>query len=186
MPRKTVKRDKKGRIVAGSGSLNPGGVPRAALELRMLALEDCGEALAQARKMMRSKDPIAKNFGITHIFQRGLGKAGSAAELPEGIEMPKDIPTSPAELHSLAMRGLAQSLIAIERRGQGHVLSSTEIELQASAAQTLSTLLREDRELGKRGPGSALSDKDLAKEVLGGVPDDQLEAELARRRAPKP
>lgn len=187
MPRKTVKaaavvRDTKGRIV--SGSLNPGGVPKAALELRKLALGNAERALERARELMENENPVAANFGITHILNRSLGKDGSAADLPDDeVELPDEIPTSPAELHTLAMRGLARSLLLLEKQ---RILSPAQIELQAEAAKALSTLLGEERELVKSGPGGNLSDEKLLEEILGSVPLDRLKSVLVKRlRAPE-
>lgn len=175
------RRDEHGRILPGH-TLNPGGVPKEALRLRKVALESAGEALEIAAEMMRSDNPLAQNFGITHILNRALGRDGPASDLPDDeTEIPENLDTSPASLHAMATRGLARSLLHLEARAKSRVLSPGEIELQAEAAKALSTLLKEERELEKAGASGKLSDADLRREVLKSVPLEELQAAITER-----
>lgn len=181
-----VPRDEKGRILPGFSG-NPGGIPAKALEARRLALESMAKVMERAKEAIEQDDDREHlRWGADFIADRGLGRRGKGAELPDEVapEIPTD--TSPAAMLTLAKRGLARVLSHLERRAaSGHPLSDSEVSILTEASRTLSTLANEEREQQKAGVAGSMTDAELREAVLAAMPTEAIEAALAARREAK-
>lgn len=180
---KDVKRDPKGRVVAGGGSLNPGGVPKRALEMRLAALNLVPRAMERLKEMLDSKDPEDYRFAIHELNARGLGKHAPPAELPDDVQPLPAGDASPQALLGRTCSMYANVLGRLEAKAAaGAPMSEAEIASMREMAQTLATLAREEREIAKAGPGADLTDEALVAKVLGAVPLEKLQAALEARQ----
>lgn len=75
-----VKRDERGRILPGR-SLNPGGQPRAAVEVRALLEQNTVKAAQRVIEMMDDADPKIALAAANSILDRVLGRAKQAVEV---------------------------------------------------------------------------------------------------------
>jgi len=74
-----AERDERGRIKPGKGSLNPGGRPKAVMEVVALAREHTAEAIRTLARIMRRKDSsdFARIAAAEAILARAWGKPSS-------------------------------------------------------------------------------------------------------------
>ena len=77
---KEVKRDEKGRIVAGSGPNNPNGRPSVPAEIRALLEEASVDAVRVIIDLVRCGDPKWSYPAATQILDRVMGKPPSSPE----------------------------------------------------------------------------------------------------------
>ena len=162
--------------------MNPGGVPRQALELRRLALERAREWIERLDELTKSKDHRAAVMACQTGLGRALGREVAPSELPEDIPLPPAGETSPARQLQTALELLERDLSYLKARMEaGVVLSENERAALRNNAQILATLAKEDRELAKAGPAAQLSDDKLSAEVLAGMPLEAIRAEVERR-----
>jgi hypothetical protein len=179
---KDIKRDDKGRITPGSGSLNPGGVSRRALEFRRWAQSRLDRAQERLDELLESGDPDDIKFAITEIAARAAGKHAPPSELPDDITPRPGGDASPQSLLNRTCAAYALVLGRFEAKAEvGAPMSESEIASMREMAQTLATLAREERELAKSGPGADLTDEALVAKVLEAVPREKLEMELDAR-----
>lgn len=174
-------RDAKGRVLPGGGSLNPGGVPRAALELRRLALTRAEDAMRRAFEMVEDPDPQVAEIGIRIVLGRALGKESAPAELPDDTPAVGNVDTSPAGLVQLSKQGLAVGLAHLNAKAAAGTITSAETNTLVDLSRALSILAKEERELTKEGPGANLPDDALADAVLSKLPTEKIAAHLAAR-----
>lgn len=175
-------RDARGRVLPGGGSLNPGGVPKAALELRRLALQSAERAMARAVEMVEDPEPEVAAIGIRIILGRALGRESAPAELPDDSAPVGEVDTSPAGLLDLSKRGLAVGLAHLNAKAEAGQITSAETNTLVDLARALAILAKEEREIGKEGAGANLPDDALAEAVLGKLPLERIAAHLEARR----
>jgi hypothetical protein len=71
-----VKRDERGRLLAGGANLNPGGRPRGAIEeVRALLSPHAPQLVAQLIELAQSQNEATRLAAIREAFDRLLGKA---------------------------------------------------------------------------------------------------------------
>jgi hypothetical protein len=180
------RRDALGRIKAGN-TINPGGIPALALELRKLALANAEDALRLAIEWMHSKDEDTAERGLRIVLERALGKDGRVKDLPVDAAALPELDTSPAGLLGLSTRALARVLQHLERRAaSGEALSPEETSQLTDAARMLGALAKEEREQQKTGPERNLPSDVLLQRLLPMLPDSVLRQEMARRDAAPP
>lgn len=162
---------------------NPGGIPRAAVDLRrrlMAHLEDAEGALLD---LMEDEDWKARAAGLSMLFERTLGRPSPASELPSDTEIPSPGDASPKGLLDRALALLERSIATAEAQvSSGLPLSEAQRQTLREDAQTLTALAKEERELSKQASGANLSDAELKAAVMGGLSAEELEAELLRRK----
>jgi hypothetical protein len=181
---KDIKRDKTGKILPGSGSLNPGGIPRRSLELRALALESAERAVGRLIELIEDDNPLVALEAANSLLRRAVGKEVPASEMPEDVQPLPPGDSSPAALLDRSCKVFERTIARTEAKlAAGSPVSEAEIASIREQAQTLSTLAREQRELAKSGPGADLTDEALVAKVLGAVPYEKLQAALDERAA---
>jgi hypothetical protein len=167
-------------------TLNPGGIPSKALELRKLALESADKALRKAIAFLDHPNPEVQEMGVRHVLNRALGKDGTNRDLPGDAPPAGEVDTSPAGLLALATKALGHVLAHWTARAAAGQLVDGDVELVADAARTLQALAREEREQNKGGDDtSALSDAELLARLtpaLQRLPLAELEALVAKRK----
>lgn len=97
-----AERDERGRIVKGSGALNPGGRPKDVGFVRDLARQHTEEAIATLVSIMRdtSARETARVAAAENLLDRGWGKAPQTYTLNHNVERISD-----AELLAIIAEG---------------------------------------------------------------------------------
>jgi len=179
-----ARRDILGRIRQGN-TINPGGIPAKALELRRLALANAEAGLLKAIEWMHSADAETAERGLRIVLERALGKDGRFKDLPVDMAALPELDTSPAGLLALSTRTLARLLQHLERRAaSGEALSAEETGQLTDAARLVATVAKEEREQRKNGPEKSLPSDVLMRRLLPLIPESVLREEMARRTAP--
>lgn len=179
---KPVNRAPNGRVVAGGGSLNPGGMPKRVAELRRIALDKAEAWLTRLDELTKCGDPMVEVMALKTAIPRALGRESSPDEMVDDTPLPPPGETTPAALLTRALHLLERSLARREAQlAAGTALSEGQLAALGEQAQTLATLAREERELAKSPPGADLSDEALIDQVLAAVPKEKLKAAIAAR-----
>lgn len=174
---------KTGRILPGH-TINAGGIPAKALELRRLALANAPAALERAIEWVSSEDEETAERGIRIVLERALGKNVSAKDLPADAAPLPDLDVSPAKLVELATRALARNLQRLEQRAaSGEPLTSDESAQLAESARALAVIAKEDREQSKADDLAKMPPEQLSALVLSMLSVEALQKELAARLA---
>lgn len=182
--KRDVQRDEKGRLKPGTASLNPGGVPKRALELRRIALDKAETWLQRLDDLTNNDDPMVAVLALKTAIPRALGKEAAPSEMPDDMPLPEATDSSPKSLLSRSLALLERSIARFEAlAAAGTPLTESQLAQLGEHARTLATLAKEERELAKAGAGADLPDEKLAEEVIARVPVETLQAVLAKRGA---
>lgn len=176
-------RDALGRFRRGVSG-NPGGISKAVLEARQAFAKDVDRAREVLHQLLEEDAWGGRVAAAGMILDRALGKASSPSELPTDSQLAEPQESSPRALLDRTLKLLERSIASAEQQvTEGQPLSEAQREALREDAQTLSGLLKAERELSASGAGAELSDEALVAKVLAALPMERLEAAVAARKA---
>ncbi len=123
-----AKRDAKGRVIAGTGSLNPTGRPKTLGEVTDLARTHTKDAItALASVLKKGKSEPARIAAAEALLTRGWGKAQALADIDaqlafltaENVRLRAELEKTGATERSLVGMGVAQLLEIVKAGDDG-------------------------------------------------------------------